>query len=102
MGPMFVSFGIIVINGFSPFIIFAEVGIEAKRFIDKGYLVPDDVMVKLIVAELATFKDSSWLLDGRCWINPSGPERHKYASSNRIDFLMQDLNSSRNLHSDEW
>jgi nucleoside-triphosphate--adenylate kinase len=43
-----------------------EVGKLAKQFIDKGGLVPDDVMVKLISSELKTLEKSnvSWLLDG--------------------------------------
>ena len=43
---------------------FSEVGIEAKKFIDAGALVPDGVMVKLIADELQLLKDHSWLLDG--------------------------------------
>jgi len=41
-----------------------EVGIEAKKYIDAGALVPDGVMVKLIADELQLLKDHSWLLDG--------------------------------------
>eukprot|EP00914_Ancora_sagittata_P000723 GHVO01001954.1.p1 GENE.GHVO01001954.1~~GHVO01001954.1.p1 ORF type:complete len:224 (-),score=15.08 GHVO01001954.1:182-853(-) len=41
-----------------------SVGIEAKSFIDKGLLVPDEVMVKLMVTELEDLKKDSWLLDG--------------------------------------
>ena len=40
-----------------------EVGLQAKHFIDKGELVPDDVMVKLILEELQKMKES-FLLDG--------------------------------------
>ncbi|XP_033737992.1 GTP:AMP phosphotransferase AK3, mitochondrial-like isoform X1 [Pecten maximus] len=39
-------------------------GITAKQFIDKGQLVPDDVMVKLILNELNKLKEDSWMLDG--------------------------------------
>ncbi|OWF35543.1 GTP:AMP phosphotransferase AK3, mitochondrial [Mizuhopecten yessoensis] len=39
-------------------------GMSAKQFIDKGQLVPDDVMVKLIINELNKFKGESWMLDG--------------------------------------
>ncbi|XP_069128214.1 GTP:AMP phosphotransferase AK3, mitochondrial-like [Argopecten irradians] len=38
--------------------------ITAKQFIDKGQLVPDDVMVKLILNELNKFEQNSWMLDG--------------------------------------
>ncbi|KAK3730607.1 hypothetical protein QZH41_018819 [Actinostola sp. cb2023] len=40
-----------------------ELGKEAQKYIDKGNLVPDDVMVDLILKELDQRK-SSWLLDG--------------------------------------
>jgi len=43
-----------------------DVGKLAKQFIDKGGLVPDDVMVKLISSELKNLEKAnlSWLLDG--------------------------------------
>ncbi|XP_046450676.1 GTP:AMP phosphotransferase AK3, mitochondrial-like [Daphnia pulex] len=41
-----------------------EVGLMAKTFMDKGSLVPDDVMSALIINELALLKQHSWLLDG--------------------------------------
>jgi adenylate kinase family enzyme len=37
----------------------------AKTFMDKGSLVPDDVMSALIINELALLKQHSWLLDGK-------------------------------------
>ena len=40
-----------------------EVGLQAKQFIDKGALVPDEVMVELILEELKKIK-GSFLLDG--------------------------------------
>ena len=39
-------------------------GIEAKSFMDKGELVPDEVMVSLVSSELKKLGDQSWLLDG--------------------------------------
>jgi len=39
-------------------------GKEAKAFIDKGDLVPDNVMVGLIASELKKLADTPWLLDG--------------------------------------
>ena len=45
-----------------------EAGLAAKKFIDQGHLVPDDVMVELIVNELQPLKGHNWLLDGRCYI----------------------------------
>ncbi|XP_067679000.1 GTP:AMP phosphotransferase AK3, mitochondrial-like [Haliotis asinina] len=39
-------------------------GIEAKKYIDQGQLVPDLTMVNLISNELAKIDGYSWLLDG--------------------------------------
>jgi len=39
-------------------------GKEAKSFIDKGDLVPDNVIVGLIASELKKLGDTPWLLDG--------------------------------------
>ena len=39
-------------------------GLAAKKYIDAGSLVPDDVMVSLIIGELHPLKES-WLLDGK-------------------------------------
>lgn len=41
-----------------------KVGLVAKTFMDKGHLVPDDVISALIVNELKGMKEHSWLLDG--------------------------------------
>lgn len=41
-----------------------EVGLLAKTFMDKGTLVPDDVISKLIINELKNLKACNWLLDG--------------------------------------
>ena len=42
-----------------------EVGLLAKTFMDKGGLVPDDVISKLIINELMNLKEHDWLLDGK-------------------------------------
>lgn len=39
-------------------------GLQAKKYIDSGQLVPDNVMVQLILNELQKLKHDSWLLDG--------------------------------------
>lgn len=39
-------------------------GLDAKKFMDKGQLVPDNVMVNLICNELNANPNISWLLDG--------------------------------------
>ena len=41
-----------------------KAGLLAKTFMDKGTLVPDDVISSLIVNELKLLKDHNWLLDG--------------------------------------
>jgi len=41
-----------------------DLGREAKSFIDKGALVPDEVMVNLISSELKKLESEPWLLDG--------------------------------------
>jgi len=41
-----------------------EIGLIAKKFIDKGGLVPDDVTIKLVLNELRGLGNRSWLLDG--------------------------------------
>lgn len=41
-----------------------QAGMLAKSFMDKGTLVPDEVMSNLIVNELKMLKDHNWLLDG--------------------------------------
>ena len=41
-----------------------DIGLTAKRFIDRGTLVPDDVTVKLVINELRGLSKHSWLLDG--------------------------------------
>jgi len=41
-----------------------QLGKEAKNFIDKGALVPDETMVNLISSELIKLANEPWLLDG--------------------------------------
>ena len=41
-----------------------NLGKEAKAFIDRGDLVPDQVMVGLIASELKALGAKPWLLDG--------------------------------------
>ena len=41
-----------------------DVGLTAKKFIDRGTLVPDDVTIKLVLNELRGLSNLSWLLDG--------------------------------------
>ncbi|CAL1532205.1 unnamed protein product [Lymnaea stagnalis] len=39
-------------------------GMTAKRFIDAGELVPDNVMLRMVMYELNNLQHHSWLLDG--------------------------------------
>ncbi|KAG8181666.1 hypothetical protein JTE90_009826 [Oedothorax gibbosus] len=39
-------------------------GKQAKSFIEKGQLVPDELITSLIMEQLETFSKSNWLLDG--------------------------------------
>ncbi|KAK3780223.1 hypothetical protein RRG08_032335 [Elysia crispata] len=41
-----------------------EYGIQAKRYMDTGQLVPDQLMLGLFMHELKALNDHSWLLDG--------------------------------------
>jgi nucleoside-triphosphate--adenylate kinase len=42
----------------------SQLGVEAKQFIDRGQLVPDDKMIECIESELAKVGNGSWMLDG--------------------------------------
>ncbi|GAB1598327.1 GTP:AMP phosphotransferase AK3, mitochondrial-like [Argonauta hians] len=39
-------------------------GCSAKEYIDKGHLVPDNIILQLILETLQSHKDDTWLLDG--------------------------------------
>jgi len=41
-----------------------ELGLKAKAYMEKGELVPDDLMLALIAEELDRLGDSGWILDG--------------------------------------
>ncbi|KAJ1525791.1 hypothetical protein ONE63_008994 [Megalurothrips usitatus] len=41
-----------------------DFGQQVKSFMDKGELVPDEVVTKLVFSELSKMKETSWLLDG--------------------------------------
>lgn len=41
-----------------------DIGNQAKGFIDKGQLVPDDVITRLIASEITNLSTHNWLLDG--------------------------------------
>ncbi|XP_067846488.1 adenylate kinase 4, mitochondrial [Heptranchias perlo] len=41
-----------------------EIGLLAKQYLDRGYLVPDHVTTHLMLRELKKMGEQSWLLDG--------------------------------------
>lgn len=50
-------------NLFSPAFL-TEVGDVAKQYIEKGRLVPDHVITRMMLSELENRQDQHWLLDG--------------------------------------
>ena len=42
-----------------------QVGLKAKEIVEKGGLVPDEIMVELIMEKLKALSGKSWLLDGK-------------------------------------
>lgn len=42
----------------------STLGTEAKKFVDSGKLVPDDLILKLVLSELTKLNSQNWLLDG--------------------------------------
>ena len=48
-----------------------EVGGMAKQYIEKGLLVPDHVITRLMMLELENRRDQHWLLDGESnlWVS---------------------------------
>ena len=43
----------------------SKLGVKAKDYIDKGALVPDELMLELMINEIEQLSNKSWLLDGR-------------------------------------
>lgn len=41
-----------------------EVGLKAKAIVEKGGLVPDEIMIELILNKMKELAGGSWLLDG--------------------------------------
>lgn len=67
-----------------------DVGLEAKKFIDRGQLVPDSITDRMVKDKLATLVDNkrSFILDGY-------PRNIKQA--HRLDEMLIDLSSSVDL-----
>ncbi|MEQ2197918.1 GTP:AMP phosphotransferase ak3, mitochondrial, partial [Xenoophorus captivus] len=40
-------------------------GVLAKSYIERGMLVPDQVMTRLMLPKLEQLRNHSWLLDGK-------------------------------------
>lgn len=50
----------------------SELGRKAKNYIDRGVLLPDDLIVELMISEIDKLSNKRWLLDGRWnWRNVS-------------------------------
>lgn len=43
----------------------SEAGVLAKTYIERGMLVPDQVMTRLMLPKLEQLRNHSWLLDGK-------------------------------------
>ncbi|XP_026323759.1 GTP:AMP phosphotransferase AK3, mitochondrial [Hyposmocoma kahamanoa] len=41
-----------------------KLGMEVKKYLNEGKLVPDEVMIKFMITELKNVTNKSWLLDG--------------------------------------
>ncbi|PNF18126.1 GTP:AMP phosphotransferase AK3, mitochondrial [Cryptotermes secundus] len=41
-----------------------DFGLKVKQYVNKGHLVPDELMISLIKSELGLLKNNNWLLDG--------------------------------------
>ena len=68
-----------------------ELGLEAKKFTSSGLLVPDNLVTKVVLAELRSNEDKSWLLDGRSLIFIL----HTNVSSNHNNFMALFVSSKK-------
>lgn len=41
-----------------------QLGLDAKKYMDKGQLVPDEVMIGVVLSEIEKSSGTNWLLDG--------------------------------------
>ncbi|KDR21790.1 GTP:AMP phosphotransferase AK3, mitochondrial [Zootermopsis nevadensis] len=41
-----------------------DLGLKVKQYVNKGHLVPDELMISLISNELGLLKNNNWILDG--------------------------------------
>lgn len=52
-----------------------EVGVLAKQYLERGLLVPDHVITRVMMSELEKRREQPWLLDGECAAGiPAGRE----------------------------
>jgi hypothetical protein len=42
-----------------------EFGLKVKQYVNKGQLVPDELMISLIRSELGLLGNNNWILDGK-------------------------------------
>jgi adenylate kinase family enzyme len=50
------------------FIYVTDFGMKVKQYVNKGCLVPNELMISLIRSELGLLKNNNWILDGKCSI----------------------------------
>jgi adenylate kinase family enzyme len=43
----------------------SDFGLKVKQYVNKGHLVPDELMISLIRNELGLLKNNNWILDGK-------------------------------------
>ena len=69
----------------------SKVGVIAKSFIDKGHLVPDEILIKIVKDRVARPDCSNgYLLDGfpRTLAQAEGLEKILYNEGHRLDFVI--------------
>jgi hypothetical protein len=48
-----------------PYVYVSDFGLKVKQYVNKGHLVPDELMISLIRNELVSLKNDNWILDGK-------------------------------------
>jgi adenylate kinase family enzyme len=48
------------------FVYVTDFGMKVKQYVNKGHLVPNELMISLIRSELGLLKNNNWILDGKC------------------------------------
>jgi adenylate kinase family enzyme len=48
-----------------PPIFCTDFGVKVKQYVNKGHLVPDELMISLMTSELRLLENNNWILDGK-------------------------------------